>query len=185
MAVFRPLTVRTNTLGLSYVRYWLPLSLLILPFIVYALIWLVQFIKSPLRNYILFLFIALLFYQSANLVLWQKVDSLLPVKERIATYKQVAEEINNLTPANSVVVTVRKDKVFFPERKVIHTFDNLPDNKQLLEILPKLVKVAPVYYYALAPEKDILLKNNLKLKLIKNIGEEVLYQIQIVESLNN
>jgi len=171
------LTVHLNTLGLSYVRYWLPLYLLALPFIGIGLIWLTNFFKNRWKILALLVLLTALFYQSADLVLKAKPDSILPVRNRIASYKENAEKVISLTSPESVIVTVRKDKLFFPERKVIHTFQALSLNKEILDILPELVEVAPVYYYALGPEPTLELDNGLRLKLVKNIGQEVLYKI--------
>jgi len=172
------LTVHLNTLGLSYVRYWLPLYLLALPFIAVGLIVLTNFLKNRWQNSVLILLLLALFYPSANLVLKAKPDSILPVRERIYNYKQTAWEVINATEPDSVIVTVRKDKVFFPERKVIHTFEALSLNQELLAILPDLTAVAPVYYYALGPEPTLELNDGLKLAEVRNIGQEVLYRIE-------
>ncbi|MFA6215184.1 MAG: glycosyltransferase family 39 protein [Patescibacteria group bacterium] len=172
------LTVHLNTLGLSYVRYWLPLYLLALPFTAIGLLWLINLFKNRWQGLILFLLLAFLFYQSANLVLKDKPDSILPVRERILAYKLNALEVMKLTPTDSVIVTVRKDKVFFPERKVIHTFDALSLNQELTDTLPGLVKIAPVYYYALGQEPILEFTNGLKLEPVKEIGAEILYQVK-------
>src|SRR3989344_4418923 len=171
------LTVHLNTLGLSYVRYWLPLYILALPFVASGLVWLTSFFKERWKNLGLAVFLIILFYSSADLVLRAKPDSLLPVRDRIAVYKQNASQVIDSTPSNAVIVTVRKDKLFFPERKVIHSFEALSENQQLIEILPSLIEKAPVYYYALGPEPTLEFDNGLKLDPVKNIGEEILYKL--------
>lgn len=172
------LTVHLNTLGLSYVRYWLPLYILALPFVAIGLIWLSKFLKNRWQIFALTFFLAVLFYVSADLVLQKKPDSILPVKNRIVSYKQNAFQINQLTEAEAVIVTVRKDKLFFPERKVIHTFQALSLNQELQTVVAKLVKLTPVYYYALGPEPVLAFDNGLSLQLIGAIGQELLYKIQ-------
>lgn len=172
------LTVNLNTLGLSYVRYWLPLYVLALPFIAISLLWLTSFFKNRWQNIAIIILILALFYQSADLVLRKKPDSILPVRTRIAGYKEIAAEVIKLTGPDSVIVTVRKDKLFFPDRRVIHTFQALSLNSELADTLLNLVEVAPTYYYALGPEPTLELENGLKLKFVKNIGQEILYKIQ-------
>lgn len=172
------LTVHLNTLGLSYVRYWLPLYLLALPFTAIGLIWLTNFFKNRWKNLVLIILILFLFYQSADLVLRAKPDSLLPVRNRIASYKESAAEVMDLTEEESVIITVRKDKIFFPDRKVIHTFEALTLNKEILDILPGLTDITPVYYFALGSEPTLELGNGLRLELIGNIGQEILYAIK-------
>ncbi len=170
-------TLALNALGASYVRYWLPSYLFCLPLVASLIVWL-QSLRKKSAGLIGGLIIGGLFLLSANSVLWAAPDSLLPVKNRIAGYKAVAAEVNRLTEAESVIITVRKDKVFFPERKVIHSFDPLADNAELQSLLPGLLESVPVYYYALQPEDDLLLLNGRRLFLVKNFGSEVLYKLQ-------
>ncbi|OGY43531.1 MAG: hypothetical protein A2731_03825 [Candidatus Buchananbacteria bacterium RIFCSPHIGHO2_01_FULL_39_8] len=172
------LTVHLNTLGLSYVRYWLPLYIIVLPFSAFGLIWLTNIFRRRLSGVVLFLLLVFLFYKSADLVLQAKPDSLLPVRERIATYKQNAAAVFEVTELDSVIITVRKDKLFFPERRVIHTFEALSLNNQIMALLPALLKVVPVYYYALGPEPSLDLSDGIHLELVKNVGQEILYKIE-------
>ncbi|MDD2807040.1 MAG: glycosyltransferase family 39 protein [Patescibacteria group bacterium] len=172
------LTVNLNTLGLSYVRYWLPLYLLALPFTAMGLMWLSNFIRLKWRRASIGVMLILLLYPAAKLTLHDQADSILPVKARIAVYKKEAAEINQVTPSDAVVVTVRKDKVLFPERQVIHSFEPLSQNLELQTILPKLIKETPVYYLALMAEPNLELSNGLILTPVKNVDGMVLYQIQ-------
>jgi len=169
-------TVALNFLGLSYVRYFLPLYVVSLPFAASALFHIADFFKGRLKTSAVVLFSLWLFFYSANLVLYSKPDSIITVKERIASYKVTADEVNNLTETDSVIVTVRKDKVFFPERKVIHTFLPLSANTDLKNILPALVSESPVYYFALSEEKENL-SDRLQLTKIKDIDSEILYKV--------
>jgi len=172
------LTVHLNTLGISYIRYWIPLFILAIPFTAIGIIFLLNFFKGKLKNLVLLLILIFLAYQSANLVLQSKPDSLLPVRNRIADYKQNASAVITQTEPESVIITVRKDKLFFPDRKVIHSFASLKDSQEILDILPNLISEVPVYYYALSTEESLDLNNGLSLKFISNIGNEVLYKIQ-------
>ncbi|MBN1778713.1 MAG: glycosyltransferase family 39 protein [Candidatus Buchananbacteria bacterium] len=173
------LTLNLNTLGISYVRYWLPIFLFIIPLVAVALNWFGQFFSRKNIQPIFIIVLLILFYQSLNLVLYQNQDSLLPVKQRIVEYKKIASQVNQVTSDNSVIVTVRKDKVFFPDRKVIHSFDPLPINKELLSSLSNLVDQVPVYYYALSPESNLNISSDLHLEPVIGVsfGLETLYQV--------
>jgi len=171
-------TLSLNTLGASYVRYWLPLTVLATPLAAAALLWLTNFLSGRLSVIFRSSLVLVLFFLSAQLVLWGRADSWLLVKARIATYQQTAALVNGQTEVNAVIVTVRKDKVFFPERKVIHSFVGLPQNPELLTLLPNLVAKAPVYYYALAPQSELALGDNLWLEPVLTNGAEVLYKIK-------
>jgi len=172
------LTLNLNTLGISYIRYWLPIYLFSLPFIAAGIIWLTRLFPRRFSGAVMILILTFVFYQSANLVLRAKPDSILPVRNRIVEYKKIASQVFAATEPDSIIVTVRKDKLFFPERKVIHTFDALSLNDELLGIIPFLVNLKPVYYYALGQEPTLELKDGLTLEPVLNIGREVLYKVK-------
>lgn len=171
------LTVHLNTLGLSYVRYFLPLFILAIPFTATGLLWLTSILKRRWEKIGMFVLVFGLFYASADLALSKKPDSIFNVKDRIEQYSLNAQHVNYLTPEDSVIVTVRKDKLFFPERKVIHTFQALSLNSELSDIIKDLIKEVDVYYYALGAEPTLELDNGLKLERVDSIGEEILYKV--------
>ncbi len=173
------LTVKLNVLGISYLRYWLPIYLVSVPFIASGLAWISSLLKTRvLKKSALAIFIIFLLYNSLLLSLFKNEDSILPVRRRIAEYKKTAARVISLTEQDSIIITVRKDKVFFPERKVIHTFEKLSDNQKIQNFLPNLINEAPVYYYSLEFEKNLEMENGMSLELVQNIGNEVLYKIK-------
>ena len=170
------LTVNLNTLGISYVRYFLPLYILPIPFIAAGLISTFRYFAARWAALFLLLILVGVGYLSAQLVLYQKADSLMPVRQRVAEYRVTAAAVYEKTETESVIITVRKDKLFFPDRKVIHTFEALSLNSVLQEITPQLAKQVPVYYYALGPEPQ-LTYDQFSLEVIAQFGSEVLYRV--------
>ena len=172
------LTVALNTLGLSYVRYWLPLYLLSTPFMALGLVWLTSLFKERYQRLALVILVAALAYPSARLVLYDKADSIFPVRDRVFSYTKTADDVMRLTEPESVIVTVRKDKVFFPDRKVIHTFNALSEDGPLQVIVADLLNKTPVYYYALGPEPTLELPYEITLEPLKTFGQEILYKVK-------
>lgn len=171
------LTLNLNTLGISYVRYWLPIYLLVLPLVAIGILWLSRLVPRRFGPIVLALVILALGYQSTRLVLVEKPDSILPVKNRIVSYQQTANTIIAQTETDSIIITVRKDKVFFPERKVIHTFDALTINRDLASTLSSLVVEKPVYYFALGQEPETDIGFGLELEEVLQLESEVLYKV--------
>ena len=171
------MTVNLNILAVSYIRYWLLLYLLVLPFVAYLIVSFAQKFKKNHWLMVIFSILILLYY-SGSMVLFSGNDSLLKVKERIYSYYQSAQEINQLTESDSIIIVNRKDKVIFPERKAIHTFQDLHDDSLILSFLPNLIVKAPVYYLSLAPIDNGALDENLSLILIKKVNNEYLYKIE-------
>lgn len=171
------MTVNLNTLAISYVRYWLILYLLPLPFIAFLILNLSHKF-GKIKNLILPLILFALFLYSGNLTLLAKNDGLLRVKSRVFSYYQSAQKINELTEPDSVIIVNRKDKVIFPERKVIHTFSNLSDDDLVLSFLPDLSEKAPIYYLALTPIENKLFVDGKYFDLVQKINQEYLYKLK-------
>ncbi len=177
------LTLHLNTLGISYVRYWIPMFLLALPFVATGILFIAKMLRPRWQIAGIVALLTVFGYLSAQVVLYQKPDSIFPVKERILSYIQAAAVINDTTEPESVIVTVRKDKVLFPERKVIHTFEALSVNTHLTGLLSNIVGQVPVYYYALGPEPVLEFESGLVLSEVLHIGQEVLYKVAKKEPL--
>lgn len=54
------------------------------------------------------------------------------------------------TPEDAVIVSARSDKIFFPARRVAEQTSDFRE----VEIMKKVLKVAPVYYYGLWGKDD-------------------------------
>lgn len=175
----------SHTIGNSYTRYWLPIYLGLLPlvsiliiritsFVGYAFKWLFykkyeqakfwhwqlgsKFFRWSLRTAI----VAYIAYISLAFVLTGSEEGLVYTAQKQIAAKQEWQEVLNLTPANSVFITIYQDKLFFPERKIIMgLFNDDNMNKEYA----KLVEVLPVYYYNFTlPSSDFQYLNNSKLK---------------------
>lgn len=140
------LNLSLNNLGASYVRYWLILSILLLPLGGACLDKLSRLKYQISLSCLPWLVLSLLALWSLNLTLIQDPNNILSIRQNIAEYKIQAEPIIKQTEDNAIIVTTRTDKWFFPERRVIHTF-NLSQDKKLLLVLDKLKSQAPVYIF--------------------------------------
>jgi hypothetical protein len=160
------------TIGTSYLRYWLPVFTMILPFFAKFFVKLAEFFKIKywkIATSVAVLFFALSFYS----VFYAEGEGIIAIKNTLAGYEIRAEEVFNLTENNSVIVTDRNDKIFFPERKIIYPLRS----ENTYSAVSFLLEFAPVYYYGIAiSEKEKF--DNLKLELVKKWGNEGLYKIK-------
>jgi hypothetical protein len=168
-----------NTIGLSYVRYWLPLFVLSVPFIALGIINLSK-IGKKWHAFVLLCFCAFLFYQSYTLVMLSPADGLFKMQQNVANYQNISQQVNSATEPNAVIVSVRQDKIFFPDRKVIQSFTPLTENAELLPILSDLVKNVPVYYFSSSAISYQTI-NNLKLESVGVVNGERLYHLISVQ----
>lgn len=148
------------TIGTSYVRYWLPIYLLSLPFIGFFIVKFSGLLRYKKARIILSaVLILLLLYPSARLVLWQTEESLINIRKNLLEYGEVKEKILEYTEEDSVVVASYMDKVLFPGRRVVHNIIDEYNQRNL----PAVREKVPVYVYSLFPPQDVEFLNNKRL----------------------
>lgn len=172
------------TIGTSYVRYWLCIYVFSLPFTAYFFQKLLSVIKNKkLKLAIAFVSIMALAYLSFDLVWINSEESLLAVQKSISGYYVKRDLVSNSIPENSVIMTEKSDKIFFPKFKVITE----PGNEKVIDNVKKMIiDGIPIYYYTFLADNDINVYNNyLKssgLQLnnkIRIFGNENLFSVEI------
>lgn len=173
------------SIGTSYVRYWLPIYILSLPFIIFVLIKFVDWFRGWQRKLIVGSLCIIYFFLSFNLIFFDKNEGLVKVKENVGEYTRVAREVSRIVESDAVIIVDRADKIFFPEYKVIWP---LRDDRTYA-LIPKLVEAVPLYYYGVTlPQKDIdylyakkIDPNKIEIVKIGDFGAESLYKFNGVK----
>ena len=166
------------SIGNSYVRYWLPLYILSLPFIAFALCALVDLggkirgFRRKIFSIFYLLFAICYFIWNAYYVLVAAPVSLLKVRTTLKTYQPKVERVLALTKPDSLVIASWYDKLFWPKRKVVFSLNS----QEFLKVLPFIIKKYPVYYYSWSKEKDA---PYLKEDILHKIGLTVVGEIPI------
>lgn len=178
------LTLNLNKIGISYVRYFLPIYILSLPFVVICFFELLNYIQNKKFKILLSLFLIFSFLcLTINVVYLAGNDNLVKAREYINIYSQTNKKVISLTESNSVIISERGDKIFFPQRKVVGKVDfkEMPSWAKLLK-----AKI-PLYYYAYENEdymKSVataLAKNKMQLTdKIQITDKEYLYKIKSI-----
>lgn len=143
------------TIGISYVRYWLPIYLLWLPMAAVGVETLVRQLISQRQSLGLAIGGLLLAFIGFQQVYFEPVEGLAPIAERLALYRATSRQVQELTSSDAIIVGDRSDKVFFPERRVI-VMDTRPvlDIPQVQLALPRLADVVPLYYQGTQSPSD-------------------------------
>lgn len=110
------LVLRLNTIGISHVRYWLPLVFFCTPALAVCLgrMW----EKKSWQQAIVVAYCVISALLSARMVFFSEAESLVAVAGRLRAYDRAAASIVRETPADAVIVTDRTDKEIFPDRAV-------------------------------------------------------------------
>jgi len=139
------MTLQLNKIGISYVRYFLPIFIGCLPMVTLFFLDLVSFFKSKAKIYISLLLFFVFLGFSINIIFLSKNDGLISIKQNIAAYNQINKKVAALTESNAVIISERSDKIFWPERKVI-VYANNPDDMASWSNL--IYAGVPIYFYA-------------------------------------
>ncbi|MEI6529440.1 MAG: hypothetical protein WCN88_03520 [Candidatus Falkowbacteria bacterium] len=182
------------TIGNSYTRYWLPIYLMLLPFVSFAIVRISRAAlligtKTPARVRKILaaglqaLAVIFIGFIGISFVLYGSEEGLAYLYYNNLAERANAEQVFSLTAPGGIIITQYYDKFFFPERRII--MGKLP-NDEILTAVEKLTKYYPVYYYNFfLNDKDVAYLNERKfspyhveMKLIKKINAKFgLYQI--------
>ncbi|MBI2551942.1 glycosyltransferase family 39 protein [Candidatus Uhrbacteria bacterium] len=138
------------SLGTSFTRYFLPLYLLTTPLAAYGL----RVIQFRRFGKILAVCAGIFFlFFSARTLLWSSDENLVELNAVLRENIKVREHILSLTPADSIILTDRADKIIFPSREVVARFRDLTA-EQFRELRPY-----PLYYETILNEMDVAKEN--------------------------
>lgn len=174
------MVLKNNTIGSSYVRYWLPLNIIILPYVAYFLsrLWLVNgaLIKKMVSRGAVSAIMILLVCFSFNIVYNSRGDGLFDQAEIIKSHYVEATAVEKLIGRDAILITDRTDKLFFPDYKVVDF--NL--NYNIFPELKKISGLKKIYYFTERPEKDM---NYINEKKIFAVGLKFDKAIEIKDGL--
>jgi len=139
------LTLALNKIGISYVRYFLPIYILSLPLVAIFADYLQKLFNIKKIKILISLFLILVFWGLAiNAVYLSGYDNLVKIKQNIKDNAELNKEVIALTEDNAIIISSRSDKIFFPERKVIGAW-KIDDFDNWTKLLDANV---PLYYFA-------------------------------------
>ena len=145
---------KTITIGNSYIRYWLILYIIFLPFVGIGLFGFLKRINSKLLKLFLgglFTFITIV--SSFSTAMYFSEEGVLNVAENIKTYKYQLQQVTELTEPESIIITARMDKILFPTRKVM-VLDEMGIIDNIGVINELLKKNIPLYVYSEIKDDD-------------------------------
>jgi len=178
-------------IGSPHLRYWLPMLVLTLPFIVIfftnILPGVFNFKSNRIKNLLLGLFTIFILIFSINQVFYSQDEGFLKIKQDLLEFKPRLEQVQSLIPSDSVLIVPNwADRIFFPEFAVIHSIeDSNVHSGDIFAKIKDLTALRPVYYYSASSTKDIedlnenkFKKHDLNLELVQSIYKgESLYTL--------
>lgn len=164
------------TIANSYVRYWLPIFVMLTA---YAAIGLEELWKRRAK------YTAVALLVVGVLGLWvttiaQPEDGLLAIRARLSEGQELRERVLELTEPEAIIVADRSDKFLFPYRRIRQPLRD----ETTYALLPKMLAQVPVYHLGITlPPEDLVYLNEQKLppfgvriELVESLGIESLYR---------
>lgn len=157
--------LKYNSIGGSYMRYWLPIYIMILPAGGYFLARLFELkISKKLITFFVAVVICGLSFYSYTWAVKAPRDGLEILHENIESYYSRYNLAKQYLPDDAIVITDRTDKIFFPKYDVVvFLFDN-----KIFSQLEKIIDQQPIYYFTTRQDDDM-----------KLLEEEVLTELQL------
>jgi len=109
-----------KTIGVAYSRYWLPIFIMSLPFILYGLDK-ISIPKTKMGTCMAHIYVAVVFFMGPQFA-FAGIDGLYAVQQQIAYMQNVRFDVLGLTTERDIIVTDREDKFFWPTRDVMVRF---------------------------------------------------------------
>lgn len=170
------------SIGSSYFRYWLPISVLSTVPLAWWLSGLGANWPARRRKLTLLGSIVALTLASGASVFLSPGEGLLPMGRTVTAHTETAQRIFALTTGEDIIIVDYDDKYLFPERHVIVPLRSAATFKAV----PKIDGLGNVYYFGITfPEKDFahlrdvqLAPIGFELLVIETFGEQTLYQFK-------
>lgn len=139
-----PLVRATNVLTISYVRYWVPIVVLLAP---WAAIGFRDVVRRAGRwqHAVAALTLLAIALTSGGQIDRDPLEGLRRQRQAIAEHRERARAVIAATPADAVIVSHRMDKVFFSERAVMYVPEVIDADVE--QHLHALLGAAPVFWY--------------------------------------
>lgn len=171
-----------KSIGVSYVRYWIPVFILCLPFVVYPFELLRNRVERSRAVNLAFLAIFVLLFLVSGSSVYAGVDGLKSTAGNLNDIQYVREQVLPEFDFAGIIVTDRDDKFFWPKRQVMVRFHDPAIGKAIGEMVQE---GWPVYYFTPVlneEEKQELKKYMAQYGVVvleyKSLGPHELYEFE-------
>ncbi len=164
------------TLANSYMRYWLPIFVMSIPFVAIGM----QRVSELLHYKHALSFLLVIMFVFSTYMVMSGRDGIPNVIAQIRENYVIHKKVLAIVEENAVIITNRHDKLFFPVRRVMFPLDD-PGTFESMNVLKSVV---PLYVYDVKMSDDAQELYRAQLKdfgfTMKNVAEfdnEVLYAL--------
>lgn len=147
---------RAITIGTSYVRYWLPVYILMSVMVALGIRLFTK--RSIIATYLIFISVFIIWsnygYQT---VYTNQQEGLKVISQNLIEYQKISQLVLSNTKKEDIIISGRNDKIFFPARHVIY---NLFYDVDYQRIAPLLKNHSVYWWSAKYTDQDLQYLNN-------------------------
>lgn len=149
----RVVSFSLETIGIAYSRYWVPIHIMSLPFVVLGAIKMLSYsFLEKYKKYLVAVLVVLVSFFNFRAV-FLGVDGLLAMQDNLNYLEEVRTDVLANTDPSAIIVTDREDKFFWPHRQVIVKFYNPRVGQAISDFVQQ---GWPIYYFSPTLEKQKL-----------------------------
>ncbi len=137
------------TIGSSFVRYFLPIYILLTPAIAAVLLQTGKWV-GKFQYLVAGVVIVVLMLVSSGRVLYQPGEGVISLRQELCKYQSVGQQVVDTTEPEAIILTPRSDKLIWPYRRVITP----SGDDGYLRAIPGILKEGVPVYYLHLPLSD-------------------------------
>lgn len=173
------------TIVSSLFRYWLPVFVWEIPFIIVFVGTVGDLLWRKKMSYAFWIILVVVMIGFSNIrLVWLGDDGLMATEANLKRMAEIKEQVLILVPSEAIIIADRgTDKMFFPDRRVMYDLRDQYNWPQY----EKLVWGVPTYYYGIGlnhtdPIIARLQDRGITLERVAIFGKEALYLLKKIES---
>ncbi len=153
--IIDPIVLQNNYLSISYIRYFLPAYLLLIPLSIWGLNEMFAQINltKTTKRIITGFFISFFILYNLQLVFFSSHDGLSTVKQELINYRQIYNEIEKTVPAKAIIIIDNADKMLWPRFSVIPFGGNLGIFQKIKA--SQVLKEKQIFYLTFGSEEKL------------------------------
>lgn len=109
-------------IGVSFVRYFLPIYLIITPLVALGLVRTLRCFDIRIKKFLSLIIVIVLCFLSLRNVWWKGDESAVSLFKTLKANQEIRANLLRIVPPQALVLSERSDKIFFPYREVMSFF---------------------------------------------------------------
>lgn len=121
-------------IGVSYVRYFLPVYILLTPLAALGLLRTLRCFSIRVKKFLCLIIVIVLCVLSLRIIWWQGDESVISLFKTMSANQEIRANLLQIAPPYALILSERSDKIFFPYREVMSFFRQPEEARAVREL---------------------------------------------------